>query len=48
MEIGKMKISEVYPYLKEIADEYGLRLNRVNDFKLVRMILANRWNSNLI
>jgi len=42
-----MKISEVYPYLKEIADSYGLQLNRVNEFKLARMILASRWSTNL-
>ena len=35
MEIGKMKISEATPHLKSIAKCYGLRLNRVKDFRLV-------------
>ena len=47
MEIGKMKFSEVYPHLKMIADTYGLRLNRVNEFRLVRLMLVNRYNSGL-
>lgn len=42
-----MKFSEVYPHLKEIADMYGLRLNRVDEFRLVRMLLTNLYNSGL-
>ena len=46
MEFGKYKLSEVYPYLKIIADMYGFRLNRVNEFKMVRKIFINqyKWN----
>lgn len=48
MEIGKMKISEVYPHLKMIADVYGLNLNRVKEFKFARIILANLYNRELV
>ena len=42
MNIGKMTITEAYKYLNPIAQRFGLKLNRVNDFKLARLILANR------
>jgi hypothetical protein len=45
MSIGKMTISEAYPHLKEIADIHGLRLNRVNDFRLARVLLAIKYGS---
>lgn len=48
MEIGKMRISEVYPHLKTIADVYGLNLNRVKEFKFARIILANLYNRELV
>ncbi len=32
MELGKMTISEAYPYLKSVALAYGLKLNRAKDF----------------
>jgi hypothetical protein len=48
MEIGKMTISEVYPHLKVIANAYGLKLNRVKDFKFARLILVNLYNRELI
>ena len=44
MEVGKMTISEAYPHLKSIANAYGLKLNRANEFKFARMILANLYN----
>lgn len=46
MEIGKMTISEVYPYLKIIADQYEFKLNRVKDFRMVKKIFVNQyyWN----
>ena len=44
MEIGKMKITEAYPYLHMIANMYGLRLNRVNEFKFARLMLVNLYN----
>ncbi|MDB4319736.1 hypothetical protein N9981_00045 [bacterium] len=45
MNIGSMTISEVYPHLKAVADEYGLTLNRVKDFKLARVLLAIKYSS---
>lgn len=44
MEIGKMKYSDVHSYLVVIAHTYGLRLNRVKEFKMARLILANLYN----
>lgn len=46
--VGKMTISEVYPHLYSIANAYGLKLNRVKDFKLARIILVNLYNRELI
>lgn len=43
MEIGKMKISEVMPHLNDVALIYGLKLNRVSEFKLARKLLANLY-----
>jgi hypothetical protein len=48
MEIGKMTISEAYPYLKSIGLAYGLKLNRAKDFKFARIILANLYNRELV
>ena len=48
MEIGKMTLSEAYPYLKTVALAYGLKLNRVKDFKLARIILANLYSRELM
>jgi hypothetical protein len=48
MEIGKMTISEAHPHLKPIALAYGLKLNRVKDFKLARFILANLYSRELM
>jgi len=42
-EIGEMKISEAMPYLNEIALTYGLKLNRVKEFKVARMLFANTY-----
>ena len=47
MEIGKMTISEAYPYLKSIGLAYGLKLNRAKEFKFARIILANLYNREL-
>lgn len=41
MNIGQMTITEAYKYLQPIARVYGLKLNRVEDFKFTRLILAN-------
>ena len=48
MEIGSMTISQAYPYLNSIANAYGLKLNRVRDFKFARLILANLYSRELI
>ena len=48
MEIGKMTLSEAYPYLKTVALAYGLKLNRAKDFKFARIILANLYNRELV
>ena len=42
MNIGKMTITEAYKYLNPIAERFGLNLNRVEDFRSARLILANR------
>lgn len=43
--IGKHTLSELLPHLEEIAFEFGLKLNRVKDFKLVKKILIQRHYS---
>jgi hypothetical protein len=48
MEIGKMTISEAYSHLKVIANAYGLKLNKVKDFRFARLILVNLYNRELI
>ena len=42
-----MKLSEVYPHLKMVANSYGLRLNRAKEFKMARVILVNLYNREL-
>tara|TARA_R110002167_G_scaffold193176_1_gene395785 strand:- start:235 stop:390 length:156 start_codon:yes stop_codon:yes gene_type:complete len=41
--IGKMTINEVFPHLDTIAKAYGLKLNRLNDFKFAKLILVNLY-----
>jgi len=41
MNIGELTITEAYIYLKPISQRFGLKLNRVKDFRLARLILAN-------
>ena len=48
MEIGKMTITEAYPHLNSVAIAYGLKLNRVKDFRFARLILANLYNRELV
>lgn len=43
-----MTISEAYPHLSVVAKAYGLKLNRVKDFKYSRIILVNLYNRELI
>ena len=42
-----MTLSEAYPHLKLIANTYGLKLNRVKEFKMARIILVNLYNREL-
>lgn len=44
MNLGQMTITEAYPYLQSVANAYGLKLNRVKDFRMARLILANLYN----
>jgi hypothetical protein len=48
MEIGRMTLSEAYPHLRSVALAYGLKLNRVRDFKFARLILANLYSRELV
>jgi len=43
-----MTLSEAYPHLKNVSLAYGLKLNRVKDFRLARLILANIYSRELI
>jgi hypothetical protein len=36
-------LKDCLPHLKEIAQELGLRLNRANEFKQVRLIFFQRF-----
>jgi len=45
--VGEMTISEIYPYLIKISDQYGLKLNKVKDFKLIRLLLVNLYYSEI-
>lgn len=42
-----MKYSDVHSDLVVIAHFYGLKLNRVKEFKMARLILANLYNMSL-
>ncbi len=45
MELGKMKLTEALVYMKPIAKAYGLKLNRLSDFRLCRIITSQLYNS---
>lgn len=40
-ELLNCHCSQVIPHLKIIAEEYSLKLNRLNDFKIAKRILIN-------
>lgn len=40
-ELLNCRSSQIIPYLQIIADEYRLKLNRLNDFKIAKKILIN-------
>jgi len=43
-----MTVSEAYPHLQTIASIYGLKLSKVKEFKLARLILANLYCQELV
>jgi hypothetical protein len=45
--VGKMTLSEALPHLDSIGKAYGLKLNRLKDFRLARIILVNLYNREL-
>ncbi len=47
MELSKMKISEALVYMEPIAKVYGLKLNRLEDFKLCKLITSQLYNMGL-
>jgi hypothetical protein len=44
INIGDLTITEAYPHLRSVANAYGLKLNKVKDFRLARLILSNLYN----
>jgi hypothetical protein len=42
--VGTMTITEAMPFLKSIAVEHGLKLNRVKDFNIARKLLSIRYS----
>jgi hypothetical protein len=42
-DLGKMTIREALPHLTAVANAYKLRLNRVEEFKMAKIILANLY-----
>jgi hypothetical protein len=46
--IGESTLNEMLPYLKQVADVYGLKLYRVKEFRMARIILANLYSSSLL
>lgn len=39
--VGNMTLKEAMPFLKHIADQYQLKLNRARDFRIVKNIFVN-------
>tara|TARA_R100001510_G_C7655636_1_gene214896 strand:- start:1018 stop:1182 length:165 start_codon:yes stop_codon:yes gene_type:complete len=46
--IGDLTVSEAMVLLTPISLSYGLRLNRLKEFKLARLILVNLYSRELI
>ena len=44
MELSKMKVSEALVYMKPIEKTYRLKLNRLKDFKLCKLITSQLYN----
>jgi hypothetical protein len=45
-DFGKMTITEALPHLKAVASAYNLRLNRLEEFKMAKVILVNLYCRN--
>ena len=43
--IGNHTLGELLPHMKEIALQYGLKINRAKDFEIIRKILVQRFYS---
>ena len=41
--IGKHTINELLPHIEAVASEYGLKVNKLEDFKLIKKILIQRY-----
>jgi hypothetical protein len=41
--VSTLKMSEAIPLMKEISNQYGLKLWRPNEFKLAKMLLINLY-----
>ena len=48
--MNQLKLSEAMPLLQSVANLYGLKLYKVKEFRLTRLLIANRhfngpWNT---
>lgn len=43
--LGQHTLTELMPHIKEVAREYGLKINRTKEFELIRKILVHRFYS---
>ncbi len=43
--IGQHTLKELMPHINEIALQYGLKVNDVKEFELIRKILVQRFYS---
>ncbi len=41
--IGKHTLTELLPHIQSIAFEYGLKINKVKDFNIIKKILIYRF-----
>lgn len=44
--IGETKLTEILPFLRCVALQYGLKLSRVEEFKLAKNLLVNLYLQN--
>jgi hypothetical protein len=43
--LGQHTLGELLPHMREVALQYGLKINRVKDFEIIRKILIQRFYS---